>query len=48
MHTKFERLLSKSLITLEVMSYYFVVHTGPGEMGSFLLAHPVREGYLPL
>ena len=31
MHTKFERLLSKSLTTLEVMSYYLVVHTGPGE-----------------
>ena len=30
MHTKFERLLSKSLTTLEVMSYYLVVHTGPG------------------
>ena len=31
MHTKFERLLSKSLTTLEVMSYYLVVHTGPEE-----------------
>ena len=31
MHTKLERLLSKSLTTLEVMSYYLVVHTGPGE-----------------
>ena len=30
MHTKFERLLSKSLTTLEVMTYYLVVHTGPG------------------
>ena len=30
MHTKFERLLSKSLTTLEVMAYYLVVHTGPG------------------
>ena len=29
MHTKFECLLSKSLTTLEVMSYYLVVHTGP-------------------
>ena len=29
MHTKFERLLSKSLTTLEVLSYYLVVHTGP-------------------
>ena len=29
MHTKFERLLSKLLTTLEVMSYYLVVHTGP-------------------
>ena len=32
MHTKFERLLSKSLTTLEVMTYYLVVHTGPGCM----------------
>ena len=31
MHTKLERLLSKSLTTLEVMTYYLVVHTGPGE-----------------
>ena len=31
MHTKFERLLSKSLTTLEVMSYYLVVHTGHEE-----------------
>ena len=30
MHTKLERLLSKSLTTLEVMPYYLVVHTGPG------------------
>ena len=30
MHTKFERLLSKSLTTLEVMAYYLVVHTGHG------------------
>ena len=30
MHTKFERLLPKSLTTLEVMTYYLVVHTGPG------------------
>ena len=30
MHAKFERLLSKSLTTLEVMTYYLVVHTGPG------------------
>ena len=29
MHTKFERLLSKSLTTLEVVMYYLVVHTGP-------------------
>ena len=31
MHTKFERLLSKSLTTLELMTYYLVVHTGPEE-----------------
>ena len=30
MHTKFERLLWKSLTTLQVMTYYLVVHTGPG------------------
>ena len=30
MHAKFERLLSKSLTTLEVMAYYLVVHTGHG------------------
>ena len=29
-HTKLERLLSKSLTTLEVMTYYLVVHTGRG------------------
>ena len=29
MHAKFERLLSKSLTTLEVMTYYLVVHTAP-------------------
>ena len=28
MHTKSERLLSKSLTTLKVMAYYLVVHTG--------------------
>ena len=35
MHTKFERLLSKSLTTMEVMTYYLVVHTG--------LSQPVFE-----
>ena len=30
MHAQFERLLSKSLTTLEVVTYYLVVHTGPG------------------
>ena len=30
MHTKLERLLSKSLTTLEVVVHYLVVHTGPG------------------
>ena len=29
MHTKFERILSKSVTTLEVVTYYIVVHTGP-------------------
>ena len=31
MHTKFERLLSKSLTALEVMTHYLVVHTGPSQ-----------------
>ena len=30
MHAKLEHLLSKSLTTWEVMTYYLVVHTGPG------------------
>ena len=34
MHTKLERLLSKSLTTLEVMAYDLVVHTGPGHVPS--------------
>ena len=37
MHTKLERLLSKSLTTLEVMTYYLVVHTGPGTKSAILL-----------
>ena len=35
MHAKFERLLSKSLTTLEVMAYYLVVHAGPGFHSTF-------------
>ena len=31
MYTKFERLLWKSLTTLEVMAYNLVVHAGPGQ-----------------
>ena len=31
MDVKLERLLSKSLTTLEVMAYYLVVHTGPDD-----------------
>ena len=38
MHAKLERLLSKSLTTLEVMAYYLVVHTGH-ELFSTFLAH---------
>ena len=34
---KFERLLSKSLTTLEVMTYYLVVHTGPEQVILFRL-----------
>ena len=33
MHARLERLLSKSLTTLEVMAYYLVVHTGPERKG---------------
>ena len=36
MHAKFERLLSKSLTTMEVMAYDLVVHTGPGRRGGQL------------
>ena len=39
MHTKFERLLSKSLTTLEVMAYYLVVHTGPEVVTGCRLGH---------
>ena len=50
MHTKFKRLLSKSLTTLEVMTYYIVVHTGPGQqpLGSSW-SHPggIRSAELP-
>ena len=41
MHTKLERLLSKSLTTLEVMTNYLVVHTGPGA----LTTRPTRRLY---
>ena len=58
MDTKFERLLSKSLTTLEVVTYYLVVHTGPGDgvEGSVLSRHllvglvvrcPPRERKIP-
>ena len=43
MHTKLERLLSKSLTTLEVMTYYLVVHTGPGGRKTY---HRAREAVL--
>ena len=42
MHAKLERLLSKSLTTLEVMAYYLVVHTGPGGEGVSLDSGRVR------
>ena len=32
MHVKLERLLWKSLTSLEVMAYYLVVHTGPAQL----------------
>ena len=42
MHTKLESLLSKLLKALEEMTYYFVVHTGPGVIRSVLgLVGPV-------
>ena len=43
MHTKLERLLSKSLTTLEVMSYYLVVHTGPDLVLQLLLVYLLPE-----
>ena len=46
MHTKLERLLSKSLTTLEVMTHYLVVHTGPGvyTVGCWRLLLPLLIG----
>ena len=44
MHTKFERLLWKSLTTLEVMTYYLVVHTGPVVAGS----NSLRKDEIPM
>ena len=45
-HTKFERLLSKSLTTMEVMTYYLVVHTGPGPQNDYqnIPAHCSNKG----
>ena len=41
MYTKLERLLSKSLTTLEVMTYYLVVHMGPGrELSNYKIPNP--------
>ena len=54
MHTKFERLLSKSLTTLKVMTYYLVVHTGPGRNddnqseGAALLMIKTKEMSFPV
>ena len=43
MHTKFERLLSKSPTTLEVMSYYLVVHTAKVRvMSYYLVVHTAK------
>ena len=41
MHAKLERLLSKSLTTLEVMAYDLVVHTGPGQVSIKVLVRSV-------
>ena len=45
MHTKLERLFSKSLTTLEIMTYYLVVHTAPVFSTTIpqRMATPVRQ-----
>ena len=47
MLTKLERLLSKSLTTLEVMTYYLVVHTGPGAWSACPYSHR-EESKMPV
>ena len=47
MHTKLERLLSKSLTTLEVMTDYLVVHTGPGPGAFRKFLKPLSISALP-
>ena len=48
MDTKLERLLSKSLTTLEVMTYYLAVHTAPERQTAIrVLAIKVLEISLP-
>ena len=44
MHTKFERLLWKSLTTLEVMAHDPVVHTGPGQALSTATRTEMSDG----
>ena len=45
MHTKLERLLSKSLTTLEVVTHYLVVHTGPEPaVGKGLAIQRTKDG----
>ena len=50
MHTKLERLLSKSLTTMEVMAYDLVVHTGPERfsclplsLGGLVVSRPLQH-----
>ena len=45
MHTKLERLLSKSLTTMEVMAYDLVVHTGPEE--EFVCTRSAQRASVP-
>ena len=42
-HTKFERLLSKSPTTMEVMAYDLVVHTGPEGTAGQMVGRQLRK-----
>ena len=47
MRIKFERLLSKSLTTLEVLTYYLVVHTGHAPDKDMVIADTLFRNPLP-